>query len=187
MKTNKLYPVFLFLTLTISGFAFAANAQEVKPTKEEKKAMEKAVLEANFNIIDSLLKVRSFVLVADFLQDKYGNRVPVSGTLNFIKLNNPTGILQTGSDSSQGTNYVGGGTAEGTIRNFKINKDFKKLTYSVSFTLMTQIGIYDINMQISSNSSASATITGTFPGQLTWDGHIKTVGNARVFKGLNSI
>jgi hypothetical protein len=42
-------------------------------------------------------------------------------------------------------------------------------------------------MNVSSDNYATATITGLGPGNLTWQGHIATVGNSRIFKGQNTI
>jgi hypothetical protein len=57
----------------------------------------------------------------------------------------------------------------------------------LQFSLLTQIGFYDISMNISSDNRARATIRGLGRDQLTWDGHLETIGNARVFKGQNTI
>ena len=107
--------------------------------------------------------------------------------LNFIKLDESTGILQTGSNFSMGYNGVGGVTAEGNIGRWKIYKDVKNLNFRLQFSLYTNIGTYDVSMSVGSDARARATITGLTPGRLTWEGHLETVENARVYKGQNSI
>lgn len=138
---------------------------------------------ANFSILDSLLDAKSFVLEADYLRNGYGERVNVLSNLNFIKVDELHGILQTGSNFTTGYNGVGGVTAEGSIAKWKIYKDFKNLSHSLQFSLLTNIGHYDIFMTVTSDNNATATITGLQPGKLTWEGHIATVNNSRVFKG----
>jgi hypothetical protein len=97
------------------------------------------------------------------------------------------GILQTGTNSGLGYNGVGGVTAEGTTGSWEINKDIKKLYYSVQFSIITNIGQYDIFMNVMADDHARATISGLGPGKLTWEGHLETVNNSRIFKGQETI
>jgi hypothetical protein len=187
MKTIKISLVSLLCFLALAWISPSVNAQGSKLTREEKKDARKAMMNANFYILDSLFKAGSFVLEADFLMDRYGQRVYVMSTVNFIKVHESRGILQTGSDMVVGYNGVGGVTAEGSVGSWEVNKDTKKLTYRVKFSLMTNLGIYDVTMNVTSDNNATATIRGLGPGSLTWQGHIATVGNSRVFKGQNTI
>ena len=187
MKTLKFKSVSLFWITGLLCISLNSNSQENKLNRKELKEVRKTQLAANFYILDSLLNKKTFVLVADYLQNKYGDRIIVTPMLNFIKLNESTGILQTGSNSGLGYNGVGGVTAEGRIGRWKIYKDVKNLNFRLQFSLYTNIGIYDVSMSVGSDARASATITGLTPGRLTWDGHLETVENARVFKGHNTI
>ena len=157
MKLNK---VSLFLVLGLLLISSYANSQDIKLTRKERKEVRKAQMTANFHILDSLLNAKSFVLEADFLQNKYGMRIPVISNVNFIKVNESNGVLQTGSGSGFGYNGVGGVTAEGKIGSWNIHKNVKKLRYTLRFSLMTQIGSYDVFMTVNSENRASATITG---------------------------
>jgi hypothetical protein len=182
MKTANLFLIFGFLWLSLS-----VNSQDVKLTRQEKKAVRKAQMAENFVILDSLLNSRNFILEADFLLNKYGNRIPVTSTLNFVKADHSRGVLQTGSDVGVGYNGVGGVTAEGSIGVWKLSKDIKHLSYSLQFNLLSNVGIYDIFLRVTADNHATATITGLWPGSLSWEGHLKAVGNSRVFKGMNTI
>jgi hypothetical protein len=187
MKTLRVKTISLFLAMGMLWITVNASSQDVKLTRQERKEVRKAQLEVNFSVLDSLLNAKSFVLVADFLQNGYGERVPVVPNLNFIKVNRLNGILQTGSNSAQGYNGVGGVTAEGNLGTWSISKDYKSLSYTVHFSISTNIGYYDIFLNVNSENNATATITGLGPGRLTWIGHLETVNNSRVFKGYNSI
>jgi hypothetical protein len=187
MKTMKMNKVSLFWILGFFWISLNSNSQDVKLSRQERKEVRKAQMAANFNILDSLLKAKSFVLEADYLQNKYGERVPVHSSLNFIKVDGLHGILQTGSNLGRGYNGFGGVTSEGSIGVWKIYKDFKKLSYSLQFSLLTNIGHYNIFMTVMSDNRAKATITGLGPGRLTWEGHLTTVNNSRVFKGQDTI
>ncbi|MCJ7446653.1 MAG: DUF4251 domain-containing protein [Bacteroidales bacterium] len=187
MKTMKMNMVSLLGVFGLFLVSLNSNSQDIKLDRQERKEVRKAQMAANFYILDSLLNARSFVLEADYLQNKYGDRIPVVSNLNFIKVDRSNGILQTGSNFGMGYNGVGGVTAEGTIESWKISKDSKKLSYTLQFSLLTQIGHYDIFMSVNADNHASATITGLGPGRLTWDGRLKTLYNTRVFKGQNTI
>jgi hypothetical protein len=186
MKTMKMNIVSPFLILGFFWIFLNSNSQDVKLSRQERKEVKKAQMAVNFYILDSLLNSKSFVLEADYLQNGYGVRVPVLPTLNFIKVDQFNGILQTGSNLGMGYNGVGGVTAEGNIESWKIYKDVKKLYYSLQFSLLTNLGHYDISMTVNSDNKATATITGLGPGRLTWEGHLTTVNNSRVYKGQNT-
>jgi hypothetical protein len=186
MKTSKSYMVSFFGVLGFLGLTINSSSQDIKLTRQELKEVRKAQLEANYYILDTLLNEKTFVLEADYLESRYGDRVPVLSDLNFIKVNEADGILQTGSSFNPGYNGVGGVTAEGKTGSWKITKNPKKLTYTVRFSLFSNIGHYDVLMYVSSNTRASATITGLGPGRLTWEGHLVPLNNSRVFKAQTS-
>jgi hypothetical protein len=187
MKARNINWVSLFF---ICGFLLSSvgvNSQDIKLTAKEKKEARKAQMTEKYYVMDSLLTSRRFVLEADFLRDRYGYMVPVQSALNFISVNEIKGVLQTGSDYRLGYNGVGGVTAEGNIGGWKVNKNSKNLTFTISFNLLTSLGNFDIIMTISSDNNASATITGTTSGRLTWTGHLKSADISRVYKGQNTI
>ena len=131
--------------------------------------------------------MRSFVLEADFLQDRNGIRIPVPSNINFIRVDGTEGVLQTGNYTGMGYNGVGGATAEGSIGTWEITKNQKKLYYTVHFSLNSNIGNYDVFLTVNSVNHAEATITGLGPGRLTWEGHLEMSYNSRVFKGQRSL
>lgn len=187
MKTIRYKTAGIFCILGLLAFSLSGFSQGTKLTRQEMKEVRKAQLAENFRILDSLLNAKSFVLEADYLSNKYGDRIVVTSNLNFIKLDKETGILQTGSNTGFGYNGVGGVTAEGRLGSWKVFKDPKRMNYTVQFSLLTNIGNYDVSMLVSADAGARATITGLGPGKLTWEGHLETVGNSRVFKGRNII
>jgi len=186
MKTMKMNMLSLFLIFGFFWISLNGNSQDIKLSRQELKEVRKAQMVANFNILDSLLSAKSFVLEADFLQNKYGYRIPVTQFLNFVKVDVSNGILQTGSNFGMGYNGVGGVTAEGSVGGWKIDKDYKKLVFRLQFNLITNLGNFDIYMIVTSDNHATATITGTGSGKLTWEGHLETINNSRIFKGQDT-
>jgi len=187
MKKMKTYFTGLLLVIGLFGMFVNSNSQDTKPDKKSKKEAKEAQMKANFHVLDSLLSFQKFVLEAEFLQNQYGSRISVASNINFIRVDGPKSVLQTGSDFREGSNGLGGVTAEGTIGNYKITRNKKNLTISVTFNVLTQIGAFDIFLDVGADNNAKATISGTTSGRLTWDGHITTLDNSRVFKGQNTI
>lgn len=188
MKTMKMnVRLSLFLVLGFLGISINGFSQNQKLSRQERKEARKAQSVANYYVLDTLLNSKTFVLEADFLQDKYGERIPVPSNLNFIKVNNSGGILQTGSNYGLGNNGVGGVTAQGSIGSWEITKNPKRLYYTIHFNMLTNIGNYDIFMTVNSANQAEATITGLGPGKLTWEGHLEMNYNSKVFKGQETM
>jgi hypothetical protein len=173
----------MLLVFAFGLIPYYSIAQDVKLSKQEKKDLEQAVLQANFGAIDTLLDRKTFVLEADYLQDRYGYQVPVNSDINFILVDIKKVVLQTGNNFNSGYNGVGGVTAEGNIQNFKVQKNFKNLSYTISFSVMTNVGIYDVFMNIFSDGRAKATISGSYGGRLSWSGDFKNLYDTRAYKG----
>jgi hypothetical protein len=187
MKTSILKLEGLLLTVGLLLISFNSNSQDNKLSRQEQKAAKRDAQYYSFQVIDSMLQSKSFVLEADYLENQYGYRSPVLSNINFIMVDSLRAVLQTGSSSNMGNNGLGGATAEGNISGLKIVKDIKNLSFFLRFTVVSNIGIYDVTMNISSNRFARATITGLTRGKLIYDGRIENLYNSGVYKGRNSI
>ena len=165
------------------GFATNANSQDPRKDKKSRKEERKNEMERTFQKQDSLLTVGQYVLEANYLQNKYGSMVTVSSNLNFIMVNGLKGVLQTGTDLRQGYNGVGGITAEGTIEAYKMQKNPKNFSHTVTFNLMTNLGTFDILLNVYGDGNAQATISGSTSGRLTWKGQFVALSKSKVYKG----
>lgn len=162
----------------------SANAQDEKLSKKEKRKLErKNERERTYERTGHLLDSMKFVLEADYLDNQRGNRVIVSNSLNFIKVDESNAVLQIGRNTGLGSNGVGGTTAEGRISRYEVIKNEKKKTYDVRMNVNTNIGHYDIFMIVGSDGSARATLSGIYPGKLVWDGDIVAIDDSRIYKG----
>jgi hypothetical protein len=187
MKTSIFKKESLIMIIGLLLISFTGYAQDNKLSKEEKKAAKRDKDYYNFQVVDSMIQNKSFVLEADYLENQYGIKRPVQSLLNFIELDSNNVVLQTGSNLGQGFNDVGGVTAEGDIQGLKVSKNVKNLTFFLRFTVMTNIGIYDVAMTIYSNKYARAEITGLSRGKLVYDGRILNLWESRAYKGRNTI
>ena len=186
MKTAniKFLIVCLIFITGITGAYNVVCAQD-NLTRKEKKELERAILTANFYAQDTVLNIREFVLEADYLQSRRGQLVPVNNNINFVKVQNTKGTLQTGSITGIGFNGMGGVTTEGNIFNYKVSGNTKSLTHKVSFDLVSNLGTFNIIISIMANNTASATITSTDSTYLTWKGNLVALFNTTVFKGMD--
>jgi hypothetical protein len=186
MKTTVKIVLWSMLIAGISSLTLTVRAQDVKMSKQDRKEARRILMETNFKTLDTLLDRRNFVLEANYLQDNEGRRVVVTPLLNFIRVDTTMGVLQTGASFSSGYNGVGGVTAEGKITNWNLTKDFRNSSYFLRFSLVSNIGNFDISMIINAGNFAQATITSLSYGRFTWVGHLQPVYNSIIFKGQNS-
>lgn len=177
----------LFLTIGLCLISKNSFSQEVKLSSQEQRAAMEAERYANYQIIDSLVTGQNFVLKADFLKNQYSDRVIVTPTLNFIRVDSSVAVLQTGAISSLGYNSVGGVTAEGKITSWKLVSNSKNFSLFLQFSVLTNIGSYDVSLNVDSNNNADARISGLYGGTLIYEGHLETIPNSGVYKGQNSI
>ncbi len=179
---NLIISIGLILSL---GFFSTLMAQD-EMTREERKQAKKERIEKQYKTTEHILENREFVLEANFLGNRYGQRIPVTSTLNFIMVDSTDAVIQIGSQSGVGYNGVGGITTEGQVTDFELNKNDKKNNFSLSMNVMTNLGIYDIFMNISADGHASARISGLRGGQLTYTGVIVPENQSYVYQGTST-
>ncbi len=176
----------LFLA-SIFCFVFTnLNSQDIKLTRKEQKEAKNAELAANYQTIDTLLKDRSYVIEANFLENQYGNRRPVSPILNFIKVDPSKVTLQIGNNTGLGYNGLGGITTEGRMENLRIYRNPRRLTYSIQFSVITNYATYDISMNVNADFAARATISSFTSAKLIYDGDLVPINQSTIYKGQNT-
>lgn len=187
MKNSRFRIERLLMGIGLLLISFHGYSQDNKLSKEERKAAKRDRDYYNFQVVDTMVENKSFILEADYLENQFGVRKPVTSLLNFIELDSVNAVLQTGSNVSLGTNGVGGVTAEGNIQGLKISKNTKNLTFFLRFTVLTNVGIYDVAMTIYSDKHARAEISGLSRGKLIYTGRIQNLWESRAYKGRNTI
>jgi len=161
------------------------SQKEIKKLqKEQKKAARAAEEERMAEVTRYMVHQQQFALEADYLSDKYGQRVPVTPTINFVMIDSLVGTVQFGDAQAIGYNGVGGVTVDGKVTKYEytvIGK--KKDSYSIRLILMSSIGTYDITLMVSSQGLADAQIRGNWSGQLNYHGKLVPLTLSRVYKG----
>lgn len=188
----------LLLLSIIFAIAFTCYAQEEgveqeyskrelkKIAKEEKKAQRAAEAEQQKAIVELMLEMHRFVLEAQHLSGKSGQRIPVTSTLNFIGVDSVNAVIQLGTVSgAPGYNGVGGITVDGRITKYdlKVIEGKKGKSYTLMLNVMSSIGIFDITFMISESGYTDATIRSTTSGVLNYSGNLVPIYKSRVYKG----
>jgi hypothetical protein len=176
---KKSYIVLLMAAAFLMLNSFSANSQEVKLTKEEKKAQKKAALEYNFKILDSLFTTKKFILVGDYALAN-GERTTLNQAMSYVIVNDPKGIIYSGSNYN-----TTGVPREGSIGVYKVSKSEKNLSFTVEFDINSPLGRFDVLMDVLATNLITATISGQSLPSFTWEGHIETLQKIKVFKVIN--
>lgn len=172
----------IFLILVISsGLIYGQGTDEKVPMT--KKEMRHAEFEKQYQLTKSMLENKEFVLESDYLQNRYGFRIPVNSSINFVAIDSTTAIIQTGSNFWNGPNGVGGVTAKGQITKWDLTENAKNKSFNLRINVMSNIGIYDLNFSISPSTGATADLTGLRAGRLTFDGELVPWSQSSIFVG----
>jgi hypothetical protein len=174
----------IMITMLTFFLASGVSAQDNAKSKKEVKKIERdSIANREYQLTKNMIDSMNFVLEADYLSNQYGHRIPVTSTLNFIMVDSTHAVLQTGRNSGMGYNGVGGVTAEGSISNWNVKTDKKNKSFFIQMDVMSNIGIYNVFMNVSSSGKATARLSGLWPGQLVWDGYIVPAEETRTYKG----
>ena len=127
----------------------------------------------------------SFVLEADAVTFKYGTRVQVNSTTNFISMNGNRAVVQIApSYFHSGPNGVGGVTVEGTVTNVKKSYDNKgRLHFSMDVVGRGINATVSLTVYPGSNR-VTADVSPTFnSNDIRLDGYIVPYDFSRTFEG----
>lgn len=177
--------IFLILSLFMLTNLGAQDVDKKEKRKQEKERRENETIK-DYNATVDFVEGKKFVLEANFLQDKYGNRVSVIKTINFIYVNSDDAVLQIGSASGPGYNGVGGVTVEGKINKWKLKKNDKRHTIYLELGIMGSTGIYDVILNISPNRKTSAVLTSLNRGRLEYIGDLVSLEESSVYKAVTN-
>ncbi len=114
------------------------SKKEIKKLQKEQANADKAVeAERMAEVTRFMVEQQQFVLEADYLSDKYGQRVSVMPTINFVMVDSLAGSVQFGSAQNLGYNGVGGVTIDGRITKYEYSVIGKKQdSYSIRLIFM---------------------------------------------------
>ncbi len=184
MKTLLISFLALAISTTILAQSPTLTKKEQKKILKEERAKQKAIdAEMTAKLVEHMVSTQRFILEADMLFDKYGNSNTVQSAINFIAVDSLSGVIQIGDVMYIGSNGLGGVTIEGTVRNYRWEKNEKRGSFTVFFNISSSMGSYDVNMSIGSGGNAEATVRGTFSGSIRYSGTLVHPAQSRIFKG----
>lgn len=184
---KKAITILIIALLTLPAFAQELSSREQrKLQKQLKKEQQADELAQTSAVVAAMVEQAAFVLEAHTLRDKRGQSVQVTSSLNFIAAESDEGIVQVGSNTGFGPNGVGGITARGKVVDYKATQNERSGSYSISYTLQTPVGTFDIRLTAFPNGRADATLSNaTMGGRLTYSGNLVPPGMSRVYKGMS--
>ena len=155
--------------------------------KEKRKAERKAEEKRAKEITKLMLDYHRFVLEANYISGRTGERYPVNSNINFVMVDSNKAVLQLGSQWGLGSNGVGGITVDGTVSRYKVDTMQHKhgVSYSVSFYVTTNLGTYDLQIFVSQSGNADATVRGNTAGELNYSGYLVPISLSKVYKGTS--
>lgn len=186
---KRLAFLLLLLLFTVNFYSqeepVLSKKEQRKLAKEQKKAKRAEEDEKARELTKIMVENHRFVLEADYVGNKTGQRVPVASNLNFVIIDSTKSTLQLGGYQGIGVNGVGGVTVDGHITKYELKKVETKrgYFYSLIINLMTSIGNYDITLSISELGNADAIVRGSVSGQLRYYGRLVPLGLSRIYKG----
>ena len=134
---------------------------------------------------DQALRDSSFVVEADAVTFKYGTRVQVNSTTNFISMEGDRAVIQISpSYVYGGPNGVGGITVDGVVSNVSLTSDKKgRIHYSMYVTGRAVSATVSISMTPGSNREV-VVVSPTFnSNDVRLEGYLVPAGHSRVFEG----
>lgn len=194
----------MLLLLLLLGWQLPAMAQEKKMTKAEREAAwraermrKRAADVAREHIQDSIafmqaveaLRSGSWALEASNVAFANGVTRFVTGSTNYVSVNNGVGTIQTAFDNSNiaSPNGLGGITLQGAVSGERMSQDSSGNIY-YSYTVQGSNMSAIVYVTIAANSNhASARVDPNFSGNsITMNGYIYSYDNAGVFQGTTS-
>ena len=178
-----------FITIMMLSLSLLTNGVHAQTSDEMTAAERKAIQEK----LDSLMFVeaekavydKDFTLEADKVEFKYGPTAFVNSNTNFVSVKGDKSVVQVAFNIPvSGPNGIGGITLDGTVSNYKVNKD-KKGNINISMNVMGTGISAMVNIALYSGSNnASVTISPNFnSNRITLSGVIVPSFRSRVYKG----
>ncbi|MGK7396336.1 MAG: DUF4251 domain-containing protein [Candidatus Cyclobacteriaceae bacterium M3_2C_046] len=170
------------IIIVLLSFGFSVQAQEKmsRAERKEQRRIERAEASAKMK---KMLEKQKFVLEANNLFDRYGQIYNVAPNLNFIAVSGDNAVIQIGSNSGIGNNGVGGITVDGRVTKFELDKNEKKGRYVARINIMSNVGNYDVLLNVGATASASAQITSNNPTRLRYAGTLVPLDESEIFVG----
>lgn len=193
--------LFLFILLVIGPSTLIAQysspetivlskKEQRKLSREYRLSEKREEAEKSNKIIQYLVQGQRFILKADYISGNTGRRYAANSILNFISVDSLDAIIQLGSSTGIGYNGVGGITIDGRVTNYKLEEKQNKkgfINYSITLYVTSSLGVFDIQIWVSSSGNADATVRGNYSGAVTFSGKLVPLGQSQIYKGMSSL
>lgn len=177
--------IIMLIALTFSMGLFAQENGD-KASRAERKAAKEAQLAKQHAAINAAIDSRSFVIEATTFQDRYGNTVNLTPSLNFIAVDGGEATIQIvfPNNSGLGSNGLGGITLEGELVELKnLSDENDKSSRFAMRTFGSSLISGDIIVDVNREGYATVAFSNMRGGRFTLRGEFETLDNSTVYKG----
>jgi hypothetical protein len=94
MKTSLFFLVTILFTLPV----FSQYSETDPLVKKSRKEIRKERMDAEYKHTSATLDSLQFRIMADWLGNAAGPRIPVNSTINFIQVDSSVAVIQTGKE-----------------------------------------------------------------------------------------
>lgn len=201
-NSNDMKRLILMLALVSVGFIGSAQKKETRQERVERWKNDMEVFQqrrmksmAIYDVADSLegrmaeeaVRGADFVLEADAVTFRRGNRVQVNSTTNFISVKGDRAVVQVSpSYFYAGPNGVGGVTVDGVISGVSVTSDKRgNIRYSMNVTGVGISARVDISIRKDSPYAYAVVIPNFSSNSIRLDGRIVPYSLSRVVEGTS--
>ncbi|WP_044206359.1 DUF4251 domain-containing protein [Flammeovirga sp. OC4] len=158
--------------------------EERKKAKQLAKKQAKAEEEARYKMAFEAMKTQNFVLQANQVYDRYGNIAQVTNTINFIKMEGNSCVVQLGFEGIVGYNGVGGITLDGKISDLKVTENEHgglQMSFNVQGSIMQ--AAVRINLNGADNWADATVRAQTNNTEVKFRGNVMPTNLSSIFQG----
>jgi len=169
MKNLLLFLLVFSITLT----AFSQSKSEKKKLKQEKAAKE---FEGTKSWIDS----RIYSFVATWATTQKGRRIDLTTNPNYLKIDHQKADIYLPyfgevHMAGIGLNEEGGIIFKGTIENYKVAYNDKKLKVIISFSASAKSDKFDFILTVFKNGGSNLVVSSNIRSSINYDGELRNL------------
>ena len=181
MRTITLFAMLLLMGVSTGHAQGQLSKLERKELKQEEKRRN---LEKLFTIVNQ----RTFIIEADNISDRYGRRLFVNPSTNFLIVEDSTAIIQLALNNGLGFNGLGGITLEGRLTSFEVKKDAdnKKPIFMKARVFGTALGSIDLFLDLYSDGRSVVRFSSQYGHRFSLDGSLINLDESLPFVGTRS-
>ena len=150
----------IFLVLVCLGVFYVGNSQDIKSGRKARKELRRNEKILNYSAFGASIESKRFLLEIDNIQSHTNNKKKMNPMLNFIKIDSSSCVWRSESNDIPTDLMKTVSKVEGSIDDWKLEKDIKHLGYFLQFKMFTDNGLFHVTVYFYPDKTFSGTING---------------------------